>query len=307
MAFGFIGALFGARNRLPRDHVTRLPRSAKKAAKVAIAGMKDAVDKIGALPGIADIADTKRVPRGFYDLVEAFVTNADEYQTTARKHLPIADDVRRPGEPGGTGPCYSAPMGVSGIETLNIFRTVRQWRDFPDLARRLGELGEQQFKAIQAGHAGKDPEKIRMGGKAVRQGRIEFAKTMQPCPFLDQKRDKCRIWEQRPMVCRMHNPTTPTEKNRPDDEAWPKGVEAKNIRPPVKVQVALGQLDKRMTLQISPFLYAGILQLLQLSDGNLIQEVGEAPQRMQQDGQVARKANRNVKHAKKFKKKKKKR
>ena len=43
-----------------------------------------------------------------------------------------------------------------------------------------------------------------------------------------------------------------------------------------------------------------------LQEGQPIQEVGEAPQRMQQDGQVAQKANRNVKHAAKFKKKKKK-
>jgi hypothetical protein len=83
-------------------------------------------------------------------------------------------------------------------------------------------------------------------------------------------------------------------------------VKAKNIRLPVKVQVALAQLDKRMMLQMSPFLYAGALQLLQLGEGQPIQEVGEAPQRMQQDGQVAQKANRNVKHAAKFKKKKRK-
>ena len=31
-------------------------------------------------------------------------------------------------------------------------------------------------------------------------------------------------------------------------------------------------------------------------------EVGEAPRKMQQDGRVAQRANRNVKHAKKFQK-----
>ena len=308
MVLGLLGSLFGGRNKLPSDQVTRVPRAAKKAAAEAIEGMTSTLTKIGALPGVADIKDTKRVPRGFYPLVEEFLKHADAYHATARKHLPIVEDeVKRPGEPGGTGACYTAPMGVSGIEALQIYRTVRTWRDFQDVAKKLGELGEQQFKDIQAGHSGKNPEKLRMGGKAVKEGRITFAKRMEPCPFLDRKRDRCRIWEQRPLVCRMHHPTTPSEYSRPDHEAWPLAVKAKNIRLPVKVQVALAQLDKRMMLQMSPFMYAGVLQLLQLGEGQQIQEVGEAPQRMQQDGQVARKANRNVKHAAKFKKKKKKR
>ncbi len=306
MVLGFLGALFGPRNRLPRDQVTRVPRAAKKAAAEAIEGMTQTLTKLSALPGIADIKEHKRVPRGFYALVEQFLQHVDAYHAVTRKFLPIPEDTKRPGEPGGTGDCYPAPLGLSTIEALHIYRTVRPWRDFQDVARRLAELGEQQFKDIQAGHSGKNPEKIRMGGRAVREGRITFAKRMQPCPFLDQKRDRCRIWEQRPIVCRMHHPTTPPEWSRPDHEAWPIAVKAKNIRLPVKVQVALAQLDKRMMLQTSPFLYAAVLQLLQLSEGQPIQEVGEAPQRMQQDGQVVQRANRNVKHAAKFKKKKKK-
>jgi len=73
----------------------------------------------------------------------------------------------------------------------------------------------------------------------------------------------------------------------------------------MKVQVLLTQLDKRMLLQNSPFLPAGVLQMLELGQGQVIQEVGEAPLRLQQDGSVAQRANRNVKHAKKFQKGKK--
>jgi hypothetical protein len=80
-------------------------------------------------------------------------------------------------------------------------------------------------------------------------------------------------------------------------------VEVVNIRLPVRPQVSLSQIDKRMELGLSPFLYASVLQLLQLGEGELLQEVGEAPRRMQQDGRVVQKANRNVKHAKKNQKK----
>jgi hypothetical protein len=75
----------------------------------------------------------------------------------------------------------------------------------------------------------------------------------------------------------------------------------RNIRIPIRKQAALQQLDKRMSLGLAPFMYAGVLQLLELAQGELIPETGEAVQRMGQDGRVQQRANRNVKHAKKFK------
>ena len=304
MALGFLAALFGGRRRLPHDQPTRIPGRAKKVAAVAIGGITSTLDKISALPGIADIRQTRRVPRGFYALMDELYRHVDEYHGLVREQLGIGSDVKRPGEPGGTAGCYVVPFPTHGVEQLNIYRTIRTWRDFPKVAQRLGELGEQQFKDIQAGHAGKDPEKIRAGGKAVREGRLTFAQRMEPCPFLDQDKQRCRIWDQRPLACRMHHPLTPAEWSRPDNEHFPQDVKAKNLRLPVKAQVTLSQLDKRLSLDLAPFMHAGVLQLLQLSEGQLIQEVGEAPARMQQDGQISGRANRNVRHAKKFQKKK---
>ena len=307
MALEFLGGLFGRRNQLPTDQVTRIPRRAKKAAAVATAGMKDTLTKISALPGLADVAQTKRLPRGFFALVDEFYQHVDEYHSAVRDQLPdVGTDLARPGESGGDGPCHTAPMGLSVIEALAIYRRARPWKDFQAVAQRLGDLGEIQFKDIQSGHAGKDPEKIRMGSKAVREGRLTYARRMETCPYLDGKRGKCRIWEHRPVACRQHFPLGDASTHSPAHEGYPQAAEVKNIRLPVKIQVELQQIDKRMMLQVSPFLFAGTLQLLQMSDGQMLQEVGEAPQRMQQDGQVVQKANRNVKHAAKFKKKKKK-
>ncbi|MBV1860170.1 MAG: YkgJ family cysteine cluster protein [Nannocystaceae bacterium] len=307
MALEFLSGLFGRRNQLPTDQVTRIPRRAKKAAAVATAGMKETLTTIGALPGLADVAQTKRLPRGFFDLVDVFLAHVDDYHAAVRAQLPeIGDDVVRPGEGGGDGPCHTAPMGVSSLEALAIYRRVRPLKDFQQIAHHLGELGEMQFKDIQAGHGGKDPEKIRMGSKAVRGGRLSYAKRMEACAYLDPKKGKCRIWEHRPIACRMHHPLGAPALHQPNHEGYPQAAEVKNIRLPVKIQVELQQLDKRLMLQVSPFLFAGTLQLLQLTEGQMLQETGEAPQRMQQDGQVVQKANRNVKHAAKFKKKKKK-
>lgn len=307
MAFGFIDILRGRRDRLPRDRVTRVPRAAKKAAKAHADAMAATVDEISALPGIADVQEHKRVPRGFYELVETFQRSYDAYVETVRKYVRDGQDeaTHRAGQPGGTNACFAAPMGVTGIEALQIYRRSRTWKSFPSLARRLGELGEQQFSDIQAGHRGKDPEKIRVGGKAMQQGRQTFARRKLACPFLDSAKGSCQLGDSRPSVCRMHFPVGEPETADPGHAEYPRGAQALNIRPPIKVQVALAQLDKRMNLQLSPFLYAGQLQLLQLADGQMIPEVGEPPQRMGQDGLIAQRANRNVRGAKKYKKKKK--
>src|SRR5690606_21562205 len=79
-------------------------------------------------------------------------------------------------------------------------------------------------------------------------------------------------------------------------------VEAKNIRLPVRQQLELLQIEKRMLLGVAPFLNAGLLQLLQFCEGQSIPEVGEAPPRFGADGLPAPKANRNKPTAKKFQK-----
>jgi Fe-S-cluster containining protein len=303
MALEFLAALFGPRLKLPADQVTRLPGAAKKAAAPHATAIQQTLDKISGLPGIADIKDSKRLPRGAAALVRELLHHVDAYHDALRTSMNLGDDVKRPGEKGGTNGCIPAPLGLSAIEALNIYRTIRTWADFPDIAKKLAALGEQQFKDIQSGMPGAS-EKVRVGGKAVQQGRVAFARRLQTCPFLDGGSQRCRIWEQRPIACRYHHLVPP--QVRPDDETWPKAAKAKNLRLPVRAQVGMQQLDKRMNLELSPFLYAAVLQLLQVAEGKQIQEAGEAPARMQQDGNVARPANRNVAHAKKYQKDKKK-
>jgi Fe-S-cluster containining protein len=298
----FIAALFGPRVKLPRDRVSRLPRRARKQAQDHADAMQRIVDEISGLPGIADVVKTKRLPKGFYDRVDDMLSAYDLYIEVVRSELGITDAVQA-GTPRGTGACYAAPFGITGPEALAIYREIRTWKDFPQVAQRMAALAEQQFKDIQARHTGGDPEKIRMTSKAAGEGRLAFSQRGEPCPFLDTHKGRCRVWEQRPMTCRMHHITGDPALANPTHERHA-DVQVVNIRVPVRAQLALSQIDKRMALGLSPFVYASVLQLLQLGDGQLLQEVGEAPQRMQQDGRVVQKANRNVKHAKKFQKQK---
>lgn len=305
MALEFLAALFGPRLKLPSDQVTRLPGAAKKAAAPHAAAIGETLNKISGLPGIADMKTSKRLPRGFTPLVKELLHHVDAYHDALRSSMGL-EGVKRPGEPGGCNACYTAPVGVSGIEAINIYRVARPWSDFGEVVRKLVEYAQEQYKDVQSGSTSKDPDKVRFGGKAVQNGRLAFAKKMHACPMLDVSAQKCRIWSERPIACRLHHPTTPPENSKPDHPDFPKGVRAKNLRLPVRSQVTLQQLDKRLGLDLSPFLYASVPQIVQLVDGQQLAEVGEAPTRVQQDGSVARPANRNVAHAKKFQKQRKK-
>lgn len=299
----FLSAIFGPRVRLPRDQISRVPRAAKRKAAEALSRMQQSIDDLSAMPGIADIASEQRVPKGFYDQVDAILAAYDEYEAIAAERLGVSD-APRPGTPEGTDGCYAAPMGVSALEALRIYRRVRTWSDFPAVAEALQAAGQQQVEDIQRHHKGRDPEKIPATSRAIGLGRREFEARKIPCPFLDEDKGRCRVWENRPINCRMHRMVGDIALHDPEHEDHAK-AKAKNIRLPIRQQAAISALEKRMALQLNPMLYAGVLQLGAVAEAELIQEVGEAPRKMGQDGRVAQKANRNVKHAKKFQKGKK--
>jgi Fe-S-cluster containining protein len=294
--------LLGGGLRLPGDQTTRIPRRIRKKAKVHVDAMQAVLDELGGLQGLADVPESKQLPRGFHGLVDKLTQHYDAYVDMVREDLGLTD-TPRPGEPGGCNACYSVPFGVSGAEALHIYRKVRTRKDFPKLANRIGTLGEQQFADIQANAQGKDAAQIRGGSKAVQQGRIDFAKRGEPCPFLDVDAQRCKIWEARPFTCRMHHATSDPAWSDARHENFSK-VKAKNIRLPVKAQVALAQIDKRMGLQIAPFLYASLLQILQLADGEVLTEVGEPALKMGQDGSMQQRANRDRGKSKRDTKKK---
>ncbi|HFE45982.1 MAG TPA: YkgJ family cysteine cluster protein [Nannocystis exedens] len=296
MVLDFLRGLFGRKHRLPIDRVTRAPRAAKKAAKADIEGMQRALDRLGALEGIADIATKKRLPQGTEALWREFLGHYDGYLKIVAEQLGISD-AARPGTKEGSVSCYVAPFGVAGLESLVIFRTVRLWRDFPDVAQRLAHAGEQLFKDIQSHHGGADPEKIRMTGPAVMQGRLENARRLEPCPLLDQERGRCRIWEIRPLVCRGHFVTGDPAQADPTRDDYLE-LPVKNLRLPIHQQVAHMQLEKRLMLQLTPFLSANILVLLQLVEGQMLPEIGEPPTRFGPNGVAVPKANRNRPSAK---------
>ena len=266
--------------------------------------MKTALDELSALPGIADIKDTRRVPKGFFDAWERFRKAHGAWLDAVRPFVRGLDEASRAGEGDGAAACYDQPLGIGPVEALAIFRASRPFPDYPALAEQMGRLAERQHTLIQQRHKGKDPEKIRLWSKAAKEGRLAYAREKHRCPFLDPKRGKCRLGEARPLVCHAHHLAGAPEDLDPATAEYPRRVRAFNLLPPTSVQVKLRELDKRTTLAFSPFFFAGQLQALELAEGGLIQEVGEAPARLQQGGRIDSKVNRNRRTAKKYQKKK---
>ena len=304
MVLEALKSMFGRRIRLPRDQVTRVPRGVRKAVEPQVAAIQAAIDTIAALPDLADVATTKRLPKGFFKAVQGLSSAHDAYIAAVTQRVPALQQAARAGTPEGQHACREQPVGVTGVEGMAIYRATRPWPDFPAVAQELARLGEQQFKDIQALHTGKDPEKIAMGSTAVQQGRLDFARRGEPCPFLDPQAHRCRIWDQRPFVCRMHHVLGDPREADPRSPGYPKQVKAYNVRMPLRQHVALMQIEKRMLMGAAPFLNANVLQWLQLAEGQLLVEAGEAPGRLTPDGQAPPKANRNNPGAKKFNKEK---
>jgi len=302
MVLEALKSLFGRRIRLPRDHVTKVSRAARKAAEPQVAAIQAAIDTIAALPELADVATTKRLPKGFFAAVQALTAAYDAYIQAIVAATPALQNAPRAGTPAGHNACYEQPVGVTGVEGLAIYRAIRPWKDFPQVAKELARVGEAGYKDIQALHTGKDPDKISMAGVAVQQGRLNAARRHDACPLLDPATQRCRAWDVRPFACRMHFILSDPAWSDPRDEHFPKQVKPFNVRMPIRQQVALMQIEKRMLLTPAPFLFANILQWLHLAEGGALAEAGEAPARFAPDGQVAAKANRNRPNAKKFEK-----
>ena len=292
----FLGA------RLSSDISTRIPRAARKASAAQALAVQETIHKIAALPEISEVARTRLMPKGFYALAGELTRVFDAYLEGLRTAMNLTQ-AARPGTPEGFQACTTAPMTITAIEALNILRRIRAWPDFPTLGQELLRLAQLQMQDVQAQLKPKqDPN--RPGLKTAQAGRLAFAQRGEPCPFLDPEKKKCRIWEQRPYSCRMQHIVGSVDRVDPRHPEH-KLVQIKNLRLPMAQQMSLvNHVDRRLGLELSPILYAALLQILEKGQpqGLGLPEVGEVPPRLAADGTYVPAANRNVKHAKKFNK-----
>lgn len=295
----YLRLIFSRRYRVPRDKSQRPNRAARQASAAASATLTECINSIADLPGLSDLSRTKLLPAGFYRAVKGMWSAYDRYAQSLHESMGLAA-LHPAGEGEGCNGCYSAPMGVSPAESLTIAQAIAQRPDFPKLAQELQDRAKILLEDIQAEQKKTDAQ--RTDPYALQKGRHRYHARGLACPFLDEKNRKCSIRDVRPMSCRMHYIADPTERVRGDH---PEHEQAKvvNLRLPTKTQVAIKQhIDKRMG-EISPLLFAGVLQAFEMGQGQPVREVGQARQKTGRDGRLVARANRNVKGSKKEQKK----
>lgn len=295
----YLRLIFSRRYRVPRDKSQRPNRAARQASAAASATLTECINTIADLPGLSDLSRTKIVPAGFYRAVKSMWSAYDQYAQSLHESMGLGG-LHPAGQGEGCNGCYGAPMGVSPAESLTIAQALAQRSDFAQLAQGLQDRAKILLEDIQAEQ--KKPDAQRTDPYALQKGRHRYHARGLACPFLDEKNKKCTIREHRPMSCRMHYIADPTERVRGDH---PEHNQAKvvNLRLPTKTQVAINQhIDKRMG-EISPLLFAGVLQAFELGQGQPVREVGQARQKTGRDGRLVARANRNVKGSKKEQKK----
>lgn len=291
----YLRLFFNRRFRVPRDKSTRPNRAAKKASSESEAAFTSSVTAIADLPGLSDLSRTKVLPQGFFRAVKSMWSAYDRYSQDLRKAMNW-ESMHPAGQGAGCSGCFDAPMHVSPAESLTIANSIATRPDFPKLAQALQDRAKQVLEDIHAEQKVKDPNKA--DPYALQKGRHRYYRRALPCPFLDSDKQKCTIHEIRPMSCRMHLIGDPAERVK-GDHPEREQAEVVNIRLPARTQLSINQhIDKRMG-QISPLLFAGVLQAFELGQGQPVRERGQARQKTGRDGKVVAPANRNSKNSKK--------
>lgn len=294
----YLRLFFNRRYRVPRDKSQRPSRAAQKACAQAQTDFAASIDAIADLEGLSDFTRTKLLPPGFFRNVRAMWAAYDRYADEVRENMGW-DKLHQAGKGPGCDGCYGAPMGVSPAESFTIASAVAQRPDFPQLAQTLQARAQQVLEDIQAEQ--KSPNATKTDPFALQKGRHRYHARGLACPFLDEAKRECSIHEIRPLSCRMHLLDEPTARVR-GDHAEHDQAKVVNIRLPARTQLSINQhVDKRMG-EISPLMFAGVLQSFEMGQGQPAREKGQARQKTGRDGRLVAPVNRKTGKSKKSQK-----
>jgi hypothetical protein len=189
MVLEVLKSMFGRRIRLPRDVVTRVPRAARKAAEPQVAAIQAAIDAIAALPGLADVATTKKLPKGFFAAVQALTAAYDGYIAAVVKAVPGLQPRRRAGHAGGVAGVPRAAgrrdgrRGAGDLPGEPAVEGLRGGRAGAGAARRAAVQGHPGAAHRQGpGQDQHDGHGGAAGAHRLREARGEL------CPLLDPRR-----------------------------------------------------------------------------------------------------------------------
>ena len=221
--------------------------------------MDEALEEILELDGLAETTTTGELPHGFLRLWNRAAAAYDEYVKLTLRYADNGEGLGVRCESGCHGCCHDAPTGVQAIELLAIYHRYRSFPDFDTLHNLACDHTDTLFEEVHKLAPG--ATQLRSDDRTFQKALLAYRTRARPCVFLDGESGTCRIYEQRPIPCRMHFSLTDPQL------CWPGAAEAgkartPNLPPPESIVETMKRIAAAMGLDdLSPVLFQGLVQV----------------------------------------------
>ncbi len=201
------------------------------------------------IEGLSSFKATLTLPGAVLDMLTAAMECYDSYARCIIREKALLISCH----PGCSSCCkFELPSGVMAIEALNIYHFVHLMNDIDDLygkalknAAAFRHLLDQEIRRV--------PGPMIPDDSRIQKAHIKYNSLGRPCPFLDEKSGKCRIYPVRPLVCRFYFSLSPWKWCHPDHNAYlhrqTMGIEICN-----QAKVYLRRINRRLGLSIANYL-----------------------------------------------------
>ncbi len=248
---------------LPRQRSMRISLEAAAAAATHIVRMKEHLEAIVALEGVdsleqaaVDLVQRKRLPRVFFERMEAALAEYDQYIAMVIERAPLEVTCQA----GCNACCHGAPTGVRACEILVLYRRVRRFGDFRDLHNRAVLLSDQLMEDLRS-VSPRSTITVLTDSKAFRRAYLKYMRRRNPCVFVDPTSGLCRVYDVRPISCRMHLSLSTPQWCWADSVMSKKAV-TPNLAPPPVITDLLDRIDEGLGLtSVNRILLPGLTDL----------------------------------------------
>jgi Fe-S-cluster containining protein len=241
--------------RRKRTSTLDVPAPVAEEASNHLLEMDEKLEEIAELRGLEEFPRTRRIPPRALPLWHRALSAYDRYVETMARGTGL--DLRC--SLGCVACCHDVPTGVQAIEHVNIYVTSRELGDFERIHNRACDLADELYELLR--EEAPDGRQALSDSKAYQNAQLGYRKKQLPCAFLDTTKKRCRIYEARPIWCRMHVSVTDP------DWCWvdhPRANEAvtPNLAPPESIVAIMKDIATRMGLgHLSPSLFQGLATL----------------------------------------------
>ncbi len=244
---------------LRRDRHLKLPPQAAEAAAEELLVMDEALEEISTLAGLQNVASSRKLPHGFLRRWKRALAAYDGYVKLILRHADGGKGLVVQCHAGCRGCCHDAPTGVQGMEYLAIYHRYRSFPDCDTLHNGACDNIDALFEEVRK--VAPDATTLQSDDRTFQRAQLAYRTRARPCVFLDPGPGTCRIYDVRPIPCRMHFAVSDPELCWPGHPRAQDAV-APNLPPPESIVKTMKEIARRMGLDhLSPVLFQGVVQL----------------------------------------------